>query len=175
MSITLPSGEYIVPSSRVPNPGTAVDPAYIGTLQQDCARNDVQRFLSFSERSSGQLKKKVVSLGYSDAVADNIVNWAIEYSLVDDIRFCRIFISSRTIGRMRLKKELTSRGVPLNIVEKTIASIFEKDSMEELVKQVSRRYGHIEDHDTARRRAAGWLSRRGFSSEITYKVLKEAL
>ncbi len=79
------------------------------------------------------------------------------------------------MGAIRLKKELVNRGVPLSIVEEVVNSISEKDSTEELVKQVSRRYGRIEDHETARRRAAGWLARRGFSSEIAYKVLKEAL
>ncbi len=175
MSVTLPSGKYIVPCSMAPKSGAEVDPANISLLQNDCARNDVQRFLSFSERSSGQLRKKVVSLGFSDAVADSTVNWAIKYSMVDDIRFCSIFISSRTMGTIRLKKELLKRGVAPNIVEEAISSVSEKDSTEELVKQVSRRYGHLEDYETARRRAAGWLSRRGFSSEVSYKVLKEAL
>ncbi len=175
MSVTLPSGKYIVPCSLALKSGAEVDPAHISLLQNDCARNDVQRFLSFSERSSGQLRKKLVSLGYSDPVADSTVNWAIEYGLVDDIRFCSIFISSRTIGAIRLKKELINRGIPLSIVEEVVSAVSEKDSTEELVKQVSRRYGHIEDYETARRRAAGWLARRGFSSEIAYKVLKEAL
>ncbi len=175
MSITLPSGKYIVPSSGAPKSGTDVDPANIIQLQNDCARNDVQRFLSFSERSSGQLRKKVVALGYSNTVAEITVDWAIEYNLVNDTRFCSIFVSSRTIGKIRLKKELIKRGIPLEIVEEAVNSLSEKDSTEELVKQVSRKYGHIEDYDTARRRAAGWLSRRGFSSEVAYKVLKEAL
>ena len=175
MSVTLPSGKYVVSSTGAPKSGTDVDPSYISQLQNDCARNDVQRFLSFSERSSGQLRKKVVSLGYSNTVAEITVDWAIEYELVNDIRFCNIFLSSRTIGKIRLKRELIKRGVPLNIVEEVVNSVSEKDSTDELVKQVFRKYGHIEDHATARRRAAGWLSRRGFSSEIAHKVLKEAL
>ena len=175
MSVTLPSDRYIVSVSAAPEPGSEVDPDYISCVQNDCARNDIQRFLAHSERSSGQLRKKVTALGYSASVADTTVSWAVEYDLVDDNRFCALFISSRTMGRVRLEMELSRRGVPGSAIEKALASVSERESFDELVKQVSSRYGHIADYETARRRASGWLSRRGFSSEIVHSVLKEAL
>ncbi len=175
MSVTLSSGKLIVPASGAPEPGSDVDPDYLSVLQNDCARNDIQRYLSHSERSSGQLRKKVTSLGYSASVAETTVNWATEYGLVDDSRFCALFISSKTMGRIRLKIELSRRDVPEKVIEQALASVSERESKEELVKQVSSRYGHIDDYETARRRASGWLSRRGFSSETIHSVLKEAL
>lgn len=175
MSVTLPSGRYIVSASGAPEPGTDADPDYLRGLQNDCARNDIQRFLGHSERSSGQLRKKVTSMGYPVSIAETTVNWAIEYGFVDDSRFCALFISSRTMGRIRLKTELSSRDVPEAVIEKALSAFSEKESTEELIKQVKRRYGHIEDYETARRRASGWLFRRGFSSEIVHSVLKEAL
>ncbi len=175
MSVTLPSGSYIISASGAPEPGSDVDPDYLRGVQNDCARNDIQRFLGHSERSSGQLRKKVTSLGYPVSVADTTVDWAIEYGFVDDSRFCALFISSRTMGRMRLKKELIRREVPEAVIERVLANVSEQESTDELVKQVSSRYGHIEDYETARRRASGWLFRRGFSSETVHAVLKEAL
>ncbi|MCD4708398.1 MAG: RecX family transcriptional regulator [Candidatus Sabulitectum sp.] len=121
------------------------------------------------------MREKVTSLGYSVSVADTIVSWAIEYGFVDDNRFCVLFISSRTMSRIRLKMELSRRGVPEAVIEKVLATVSEQESTDELVKQVSCRYGHIENGETARRRASGWLSRRGFSSDIIHSVLKEAL
>jgi len=175
VSVTLPSGKYIVSATGAPEPGSDVDPDYLRGVQNGCARSDIQRFLSHSERSSGQLRKKITSLGYSTSVANTTVKWAIEYGFVDDSRFCALFISSRIMGRMRLKTELSSRDVPEAAIEKALSAFLEKESTEELIKQVKRRYGLIEDYETARRRASGWLFRRGFSSEIVHSVLKEAL
>lgn len=175
MSVTLSSGKYIVSGSVALEVGNEVDSNYLDLVQNDCARNDIQRFLAHSERSSGQLRGKVVSLGYSAEVADTTVNWAVEFGLVDDLRFCELFISSRTMGRAKLKMELARRGVPLEVIEKSLLSVSERDSKKELVKQISSRYGAIQDNETARRRAFGWLTRRGFSSETVHCVLKEAL
>lgn len=175
MSVTLPSGKYVVPVSRAPEPGSDVDPDYLLRVQDDCAKSDVQHFLSYSERSTGQLRKKVISLGFSTEVAEATVCWAIEYGLVDDLRFCALFVSSRTMGRSRLKMELLKRDVPEAAINEVLSTVSEKESVEELIKQVKKRYGHIEDLETARRRGSGWLSRRGFSGEIVHRVLKESL
>ncbi|MCK5841595.1 MAG: regulatory protein RecX [Candidatus Sabulitectum sp.] len=175
MLVTLPSGKYLISLSNAQEQGSDADPEHLSSLQNDCARNDVQRFLSFSERSSGQLREKVLSLGYPDPVADITVSWAIEYGFVDDRRFCELFISSRTMGKVRLKMELSRRRVPGAVVDQVLKTVSETESIKELVKQVSTRYGSIADHETARRRASGWLSRRGFSSETVHQVLKEAL
>ena len=117
----------------------------------------------------------MLSLGYPPFVADNTVDWAVKYGLVDDSRFCALFISSRVMGKIRLKNELFRKKVPEEIIQQVIAEVSELDSREELVRQVSNKYGRIEDRETARRRASGWLSRRGFSSDIVHSVLKEAL
>lgn len=175
MAVTLPSGRYIIPISRAPEPGSKVDAELFTVLQGDCVKNDVQRFLGYSERSSGELRRKVTSLGYSLSVAESTVNWATEYGLVDDKRFCALFISSRIMGRRRLKIELSRREVPEAVITQALSTVTEWDSTRELVKQVSKRYGHIDDWQTARRRASGWLSRRGFSSEIIHAVLRDAL
>ena len=155
MLVTLPSGKYLISLSCAPEQGSDADPEYLSSQQIDCARNDVQRFLSFSERSSGQLREKVISLGYPGPVADTTVTWAIEYGFVDDRRFCELFISSRTMGRVRLKMELSRRRVPEAVIDQVLETVSETGSREDLVKQVSAKYGSIADHETARRRASG--------------------
>ncbi|OPX28843.1 MAG: hypothetical protein B1H09_07235 [Gemmatimonadaceae bacterium 4484_173] len=175
MSVTLPAGVFIVPASSSPEKGSSVDPEVLSGQQKSCARNDVQLFLAHSERSSGQLRKKVLSLGYSDAVADSTVSWAEQYGFVDDNRFCTMFIASRTMGLAGFRMELSKRGVPKAAVETALASISETDGMQDLIRQVSKKYGHLENRETARRRALAWLSRRGFSGETIHRVLEGAL
>jgi len=173
--VTLPSGVYIVPASGSPDEGSSADPQKLSELQRECARIDVQPFLGHSERSSGQLRNRVLSLGYSTAVADNTVIWAEEYGFVNDSRFCTMFIASRSMGLAGFKIELARRGVPEAAVEAALASVSENQNIQDIVQKVSSRYGHLENRETARRRALAWLSRRGFSGETIHRVLKEAL
>jgi regulatory protein len=175
VAVTLQAGIFIIPRAEAPVPGESIDPEELSLLQEGCARSDAQNFLAYSERSSGQLRKKIISLGYSTSVADSILSWALSYGFVDDLRFCSLFAASGTMGRMRLKMELSRRGVPDNVIEKALAAFSDGDSIDELVKVISRRYGRIPDKITARRRASGWLSRRGFPVEVIYRVLREAL
>jgi len=172
--VALPSGMYIVPASSSPEEGSPADPQKLSELQRECVRNDVQPFLGHSERSSGQLRKKVLSLGYSPAVADSTVAWAEEYGFVDDSRFCTMFIASRSMGLAGFRMELARRGVPGEAVETALASISEGESIQSIVQKVSSKYGHLENRETARRRALAWLTRRGFSGETIHRVLKEA-
>jgi len=173
--ITLPSGTYIVPTACISGGSSEAEPGDLQRFQTDCARTDSQRFLTGAERTTGQLRKKVLSLGYSAAVAENTVEWAVKYRFTDDIRFCRMFISSRPMGRIRLRFELLNRGAAEEAVEKILEEHSEEDDFPETVKKVARRYGNLRDRETAVRRAAGWLSRRGYSGGFIHRVIKEAL
>jgi len=173
--VTLPSGVYVVPSGSVP-PGTEeIDEKQLQSLQTHSARSDAQRFLEYSERSTGQLEKKIISLGYPDALAKETVNWAKEYGFVDDVRFSRLFVRSRTMGKARLRVELISRGVEETAVEQFLSGFSEQREFPETVAAVKKKYAGITDREKAFRRAAGWLQRRGFSAEFIHRVLQEAL
>jgi len=140
-----------------------------------CAKSDVEAFLSFSERSTGKLYKKVIDSGYSTDIAEYIVEWAKEYNLVNDAKFCRIFIESKTFGVRRLKLELLQKGVPEEIVSESLSEISDFSYKNELINLISKKYGTSQNREQARRRAYGWLSRRGFSSELIHSVLSEVI
>ena len=144
-------------------------------MQLNCAKSDVEPFLSFSERSTGKLYRKVVDSGYSTDVAQIIVGWAKEYNLVDDERFAKLYISSKVFGNSRLKLELRQKGVPEKVVNNCLREISEFNHKKELVSILKKKYGSTPDKEKARRRAYGWLSRRGFSSELIHSVLREVL
>lgn len=152
-----------------------VDPEYMEKLQLDCARTDCQAFLAYSERTTGQLRKKIVSLGYPPCAAEKTVRWAVEYGLVDDVRFCGLFARSKTMGKARLRLELRKRGAEEGAVETFLSSLSDEEQFSRVARLVATRYGNIEDRDKALRRASGWLSRRGYSGEFIHRVLKEAL
>lgn len=173
--VRLASGSYIIPSAEMPSESESADPEYMEKLQLHAARTDGQAFLAYSERSTGQLREKMLSLGYPLRVAELTVKWAIEYGFVDDTRYCALFARSKKMGKARLRLELIKRGAEESAVEEYISRLSDEEHFSNAVKLVAARYGRIEDREKALRRASGWLSRRGYSGEFIHRVLKEAL
>lgn len=171
----MPSGIFVIPLSISIAIGKLVDTDFMEQLQLNCAKSDVEAFLSFSERSTGKLYKKVIDSGFSMEVAGCIVEWAKEYDLVNDERFCRLFVSSKVFGIRRFKLELLQKGVPLDVVNNSLSEISEFSYKKDLISIINKRYGTLPDIETAKRRAYGWLSRRGFSAELIHSVLNEVL
>jgi len=142
------------------------------------ARTDAIRYLSHSERTIAQLRLYLGRRGYHTAVIRKLVDWATENVFVDDARYAEIFVRSRTrgalMGRSRIRSELMKKGVPQEEAESAVCDRHDSELFDDLVCAVRKKYGAL-DHEIAFRRASGWLSRRGFRTDLALRVLHEAL
>jgi SOS response regulatory protein OraA/RecX len=172
---SLPSGSYLVAPSDVPAGSEELDPEALQAAQIRCARADAGRFLEYRERTTGQLIEKLVSLEYPREVAEDTVAWAGEYGYVNDLRYCSMYISSKSMGKLRLRVELLGKGAAEAAVDEALAGISENGSFQEAVAAVRKRYGALDDGERAFRRAASWLQRRGYPGGFIARVLREAL
>ncbi len=158
-------------------PGASVDPdallADVYPLQVADARKYTNRYLALAERSSGQLRRKLEERGYLSEVIRDCLSWAGEYGLIDDLRYAKAFAACHTLGRAGLRARLRRNGVTESAVS-AVLSEAPADSVADLSALVKRKYGSIPDRETALRRAAGWLARRGFPSGLIAAVLEEA-
>lgn len=159
-------------------PGASVDGRQVRlearAFQTEDARKYTNRYLSLMERSSGQLGRKLSERGYLPDVVSDCLAWALEYGLVDDLRYARAFAACHTLGRAGLRARLRRDGVSQSAVSAALAESVESESVESLTELVKKKYGSLPDREKARRRAAGWLARRGFSSSVIAGVLERA-
>lgn len=173
--VTLASGCFLVTPSDAPVGSSELDPEALQAAQVRCARADAGRFLEYRERTTGQLREKLLSLEYPGEVAEDTVAWAEEYGYVNDLRYCGLYISSRSMGKPRLRAELLGKGAAEAAVDEALAGLSENGSFNEAVAAVRKRYGSLEDGERAFRRAAAWLQRRGYPVGFIARVLREAL
>ncbi len=138
------------------------------------AKRYTNRYLALSERSSGQLSTKLRERGYLSGVVTDCMAWAREYGLIDDLRYARAFAACHTLGRAGLKARLRGKGVAESAITTVLSETPAGESPDSLAVLVKRRYGSIPDRETARRRAAGWLLRRGFPAGLIAAVLEKA-
>lgn len=148
-------------------------------VQPPAARKDTGRYLARSEHTASQLRGYLGGRQYHPSVVDRTVEWASRLGYVDDVRFARSYVRSHRGGRSpmgvrRLRLELRKRGVSAEDAEAALVDSEDRDIEEDLVRGVRKRYGHLPD-EKARRRALGYMSRRGFPYDLSRRVVNRAL
>jgi len=162
--------------------GSSLVPAEMDELaskqQMSAARRDLQRYLAGAEHTREQLRHYLEGRLYHTGVIDDLIEWAVDTGLVDDLRYAEAFIRSHSgrspMGNFRMRLELGKRGVPSEITDELLSERDEEELFGDLVREVRSKYGRLE-RTRAFRRASGYLQRRGFAYDLVRRVLGSAL
>ncbi len=146
------------------------------------ARTAALRLLKFRPRSETELKTRLVEKGFGETAVQTVIADLRKSGLVGDERFARYFAaqqaSSKPVGRRFLLDRLKAKGIEPVLAEEAVAAATGgKEEIERAREAASKRSASLASlpREAARRRLFGYLSRRGFSSEIVYKVVKETV
>jgi len=141
-----------------------------------CAREKVRRMLRARERSRQEVAQKLLGEGYPRDVVDLVVEEAVATRILSDTRFAEAFVSSKLRagwGRVRIERELTSRGVDLACVADLLdESVSEEDELQRAVEVASRHSVRGRDPYP---KLCRYLASKGFSSEVVRKAARMAL
>lgn len=139
------------------------------------------RLLSIRLRSRRELVDRLRRRGISEGTINAVMRELEHAGLVDDRRFAEAWVRSRIAlrpsGVVRLRYELVAKGVPKDVVDRTLGATLAHDEGA-LALQLARARVHRyrgAPRDVTYRRLAGILQRRGFSSDIIYTVLRQVL
>ena len=143
------------------------------------ARRYAQRLFQLRPRSCRELRQRLVRKGFSEAVTEETLAFFEKVGYLDDLKFATLWVTSRLNSRPRsramLRRELAEKGVAGDIVEQVLRTLTEDDDREQARRIARRQWMHSKSlgQDRARRRVAGYLSRRGFSRGLIYAIIKE--
>ncbi len=146
------------------------------------ARAAADRLLRFRPRSEQELRLRLRQKGFAPPVIDALVEELARKDLLNDQKFAQYYATNRLVSRptgMRaLRDELRRKGVAASVVEQAVATTTadydELAAARTLAAQRRARMTRL-PAATVQRRLAGLLQRRGFSSEIVYRVLKDVM
>lgn len=145
------------------------------------AKDMALRWLSYQARSESEVRQRLRTKHFSEAVADRAVEDLRRIGLINDQQFAESWVQSRLssgkAGRARLAWELRSHGIERQIVEQTLAHVSEEAEFPLALKLAQHRYERLRDKEpeVQRRRIASLLQRRGFSYETIVRALEEIL
>lgn len=143
------------------------------------AKNSAYRYLTIRPRSRRELADKLRDREFSDHIVDAVLEHVTRLGYLDDGKFAAQWaagrIRGRGFGRRRLEQELRTKGISRDIIKVTLDTLFEeapeaKTARKEAEKKL-RTLTRFEP-EVRRRRLAGFLERKGFSSEIIRTILR---
>ncbi len=144
------------------------------------ARAAAERLLRFRPRSEQELRQRLRQKGVEAPVIETLVQELARKDLLNDQKFAQYVATNRLVmrptGVRALRDELRRKGVASTVAEaaltKATAGYDEAAAARELAQ---RRAGQMSGLPAAtiQRRLFGLLQRRGFSSEVVYRVVRE--
>ena len=145
------------------------------------ARAIVLRQLSMVPRSRAQLETKLRQRGCADDVAKRVLDRMTEVGLIDDEAYAEMLVRSRQaskgLARRALAHELRKTGIDPGIADEALGQVGAADeriAAEALVAKKMRTM-HGLAPDVQARRLAGMLARKGYSGELAWPVIRDAI
>jgi len=141
-------------------------------LSFQAAEDKCVRLLAVRERSSQELRTRLHDAGFSAETVQELVDRLQLAGLVDDQRFCHLYVESKRRqgwGMQRIHKALRVFGIELeDYPDLSIEYSDEADELQRASEALLRYRGRARDAYTARYR---FLITKGFSPTIVYQTM----
>jgi len=142
------------------------------------ARNAAYRLLTYRPRSHAELEQKLRERQFNEAVIEFVLADLERLGYVNDRQFAGQWAAGRLrlrgFGRRRIEQELRRKGISHEVIREAInEAVPAEDEREAAVKAAEKKLRTMQSvgSDVRRRRLAGFLERKGFSSEITRSII----
>ena len=148
---------------------------------ESVARKILLDQLTGRARTRFELGKKLAQRNVPDEIATRLLDRFEEVGLVDDAAFAREWVTQRQEGRglarRALAQELRRKGIDDEVAREALGEVEEADEVEAARALVQRKLRSVRglETDKAVRRLVGMLARKGHSSGVSYRVVREEL
>lgn len=148
---------------------------------ESVARAICLRLLTMAPKTRAQLEQALRKREVPEEAARAVLDRFSELGLINDEAFAEAWVDSRHHGRGLAKRalaaELRQRGVDSETVSEAVERLDPDQEAETARRLVERKLASTRNLDaqTRTRRLAGMLARKGYSSGLAFRVIKEAL
>jgi regulatory protein len=148
---------------------------------ESVARKILLDQLTGRARTRSELADKLASRNVPGDIAGRLLDRFEEVGLVDDAAFAREWVeqrqSGRGLARRALAQELRRKGIEDEVAREALDEIDDDDEVEAARRLVQGKLRSVRtlDRDKAVRRLVGMLARKGHSSSVAFRVVKEEL
>lgn len=155
--------------------------ALTGTQAIEAAREVALRQLDTRSRSRHELHSAITNRGFSDAVANEVLDRLENVGLINDAAYAAMIVRERfalrgAVGRA-ISEELKRKGISSQNIAAAMEQIDADDEYEKALELAQRKAKscHGLPRQKARNRLSGMLSRKGYSPSVCARVVKQVL
>jgi len=144
------------------------------------ARDYAFLLLKFRLRSENEIRQRLKNKEFNPETIESTLSFLKEKGFIDDNYFAKTWVESRIkkpLGIIRLKAELSIKGIDKAIIDSQINEIKKSYFEEGVVGEIAKdRLNKLKDIDPqkAKKRVYAYLLRRGFSHEVVIDVLTQS-
>lgn len=164
--------------------GTTLSPEDQRQIEQDDqyvqAKQQALSYLAHKPRTETEVRRKLRRNDTPDVVIEDVVARLYELEYLDDESYAQDYarnrFASKQYGPLRIRRELTERGIDRAIAERAVDDLFaEENPLAAARHHAEKRWPRLADEEPRRRKQKmyRYLRRRGFSSDTIYTVLDE--
>jgi regulatory protein len=125
------------------------------------------RYLQYRARTTYEIRKKILDLGFPESVVDDVIKRCTELSMLNDAEFAATYVHFRVNNRPRSKRlimsELRAKGISEEIIQSALSDIHEESHLAYQTAQHYIRRIQSLPYDQFQQKLMGYLNRRGFA------------
>ena len=141
------------------------------------ALDKLRNYCAYQERCHKDVKDKLRAMGMIAQAADQIIGNLVSENYLNETRYAQQFTSGKFSikhwGKMRIKRELKSKGVSDYDIRKAIA-IIDPDAYHEKLHVLSdKRWGQLKGHKpkVRKQKLFQYLAYRGWETDLIYQEI----
>ena len=149
---------------------------------EQSVKSAAMRFRSYRPRSEKEVQDHLKKKGFAPSMIDLGLRYLESQKLLDDEEFarmlCRDALHLRPIGKLAMRNKLFKKGIPKEIIERTIESLYSVDiekglALKEAEKKM-KRLGSVPPFN-AKRKLYEHLMRRGYDSSVSRSIVNQLI
>lgn len=147
----------------------------------DAAKQVLLRRLSHAPRTRKELAKDLKDKDISDDVANVALDRFEEVGLINDQALASNYVSSqherKGLGKNALRQQLRAKGVSDDVAQEAISQISDDQEFQAAFALACKKIRSLQKDDakTQLRKIVGVLARKGYSSNLAFRVAKEVI
>ncbi|MDD4080446.1 MAG: RecX family transcriptional regulator [Eubacteriales bacterium] len=158
--------------------GQAVDPEVYraGTkpMEAGLALEQAGRMLISRDHTQGEIRKKLIEVGYSEPAVKQTMEKLVQARLVDDRRYVTNYVNMKIkrVGVGRIHRELTLKGIPAEDIAEALEKTDNSAQLDSAVKHAKKALSkRTKEPRHQAQLAYAALARRGYSPDVIRRAL----
>ena len=147
------------------------------------AQNLAVNYISYRPRSTKEIVDHLRKKGFAVELAKKVTQHLQKKNLVNDAEFAGMFVRDRLkrkpVGTAMLRQQLMTKGIPAHIIERVLSQLVNNEDQERAAEELATKRLTLSSGSFARldpprrkRRLFDYLVRRGFSTDIATKTVR---